>query len=68
MLLKKMLKIVSSKKKKTKLENVEDIEYLRFLEMGVKIKCLKMSDNSIAVDTPHDLKKAIQKVKKSEKK
>ena len=65
---KKMLKLFSSKKKKTKLENIEDIEYLRFLEMGVKVKCLKMSDNSIAVDTPHDLKKVIQKVKKSEKK
>ena len=63
----KMLKLFSYKKKKTKLENVEDIEYLRFLEMGVNIKCLKMSDNSIAVDTPHDLKKAIQKVKKNEK-
>ena len=45
-----------------------NFEYLRFLEMGVKVKCLKMSDNSIAVDTPHDLKKVIQKVKKSEKK
>ena len=36
--------------------------------MGVKVKCLKMSDNSIAVDTTHDLKKVIQKVKNSEKK
>ena len=54
---KKVLKIFSSTKKKTELEKMEDIEYLRFLELGIQVKTLKMSEKSIAVDTVEDLKK-----------
>ena len=54
---KKTLKIFYTQKKKTQIESIEDIEYLRFLELGYKIKTLKMSDRSIAVDTKEDLKK-----------
>jgi len=43
--------------KKTELENIEDIEILRLLEMGFKIKMVEVSDSSIAVDTPEDLER-----------
>ena len=43
--------------KKSELENLEDIEILRLLEMGYKIKMVEVSDSSIAVDTPEDLKR-----------
>jgi len=52
---KEALKKFSSVKNKTKLEKIEDIEYLRFLELGIDIKTLKMSKMSLAVDTPEDV-------------
>ena len=45
-------------KRKTPLEKVEDIEILRFLEMGKNIKMIKMSNKSMSIDTKKDLKKA----------
>jgi 3-deoxy-manno-octulosonate cytidylyltransferase (CMP-KDO synthetase) len=61
----KVLKVFSSVKKKTELEKIEDIEYLRFLEMEIKVRVLKMSKMSLAVDTPKDVllvKKIISKL------
>ena len=61
------LKIFSSVKKKTELEKIEDIEYLRFLELGIEVRTLKMSKISLAVDTPEDVilvKKMILKLAK----
>ena len=52
---KEVLKKFSSLKEKTELEKIEDIEYLRFLELGIDIKTLKMSNMSLAVDTPEDV-------------
>ncbi len=52
---KKKLQLFSSKKRKTLIENIEDLEYLRFLELGVKLRALKMSKKSVAVDTKEDL-------------
>ena len=53
---KKILKkIFGVNKKKTKLENIEDIELLRVIENGFKVKMLKVNDNKIAIDTPSDL-------------
>jgi 3-deoxy-manno-octulosonate cytidylyltransferase (CMP-KDO synthetase) len=49
------LKAFSTQIRKTELEEVEDIELLRFLEMGWEIKMIPMSDASIAVDTPEDV-------------
>jgi 3-deoxy-manno-octulosonate cytidylyltransferase (CMP-KDO synthetase) len=40
---------------KTPLEAIEDIEILRFLELGWEVRMLPMSDTSIAVDTPEDV-------------
>jgi 3-deoxy-manno-octulosonate cytidylyltransferase (CMP-KDO synthetase) len=43
---------------KTPLEQVEDIEILRFLELGYEVRMLPMSDQSIAVDVPADVHRA----------
>jgi 3-deoxy-manno-octulosonate cytidylyltransferase (CMP-KDO synthetase) len=51
-------------KKKTPLEEYEDIEILRFLEIGIKVKLIKMSKKSHPVDTKEDLKKVIKLIKK----
>ena len=53
----KSLKIFLSFKKKSFLENLEDLELLRFVENGIKVKMLKLSDQSISVDLPRDIKK-----------
>ena len=43
--------------KKTPLELIEDIEILRFLELGFQVKMVKLSGTSIAVDIPEDIAK-----------
>ena len=42
--------------KKTLLENIEDLEPLRFIENGINVKMISMSNMSISVDLPIDLK------------
>lgn len=42
--------------KKTPLEFEEDIEIIRFLEMGHKVKMIMLDSNSHAVDYPEDIK------------
>ena len=42
---------------KSKNENLEDIEILRFLDLGVPIKMIRVSGRSIAVDVKSDIKK-----------
>ncbi|MBT3392805.1 MAG: 3-deoxy-manno-octulosonate cytidylyltransferase [Elusimicrobiaceae bacterium] len=54
--------------KKTDLEKIEDIEILRFLELGYKIQMVSVSQSSIAVDTPEDLEKVEQILLKTEEK
>lgn len=41
-----------------KLEQIEKLEQLRFLENGIKIKMIETSFQGIGIDTPEDLKKA----------
>ena len=60
----KALKAFSKLKKKTKLESIEDIELIRFLELGFEVHMIKMSNNSISVDTKEDIFKVIKKLKK----
>ena len=36
---------------------MEDIEIVRFLDLGHKVKMIKMSNDSISIDTNADLKK-----------
>ena len=52
-----------SKAKKTNLEQIEDIELLRALEIGLKIKTLKMKGDSFSVDIIKDLKNAKLRMK-----
>ena len=44
---------------KTPLEEIEDVEILRFLEMGAEVYCIPMSDRSISVDHPEDVAKVV---------
>ena len=53
----KKLKIFSNQKVKTLNEKIEDIEILRFIDLGFKVKMIEVSESSIAVDTKQDLKK-----------
>ena len=61
------LKKFYSLKKKSEIEEMEDIEILRFFDLGIKIKMIKLNSNSVAVDEIADVKKAekIIKQKKS---
>ena len=46
------------KAKKTYHESIEDVELLRALEIGLKIKSLKLKGDSFSVDVYDDYKKA----------
>ena len=52
-----------SKSKKTNLEQIEDVELLKALEIGLKIKTLKMRGDSFSVDIIQDLKNAKLRMK-----
>lgn len=58
------LKAFGEQKSKTPLESFEDIEILRFLEMGYEIKMVEMSVASLAVDVPSDVKKVEKALRK----
>lgn len=45
---------------KTMFEESEDIEILRFIEMGIPVRMLELKGSPLHVDTPDDLKKAIE--------
>ena len=49
--------------KKSKIEEMEDIEILRFFDLGIKIKMIKLNSNSVAVDEISDVKKAVKILK-----
>jgi len=51
------LKVFSQLSKKTNLEKIEDIEILRFIELGKKVKMVKLNSNTIAVDEKKDIYK-----------
>ena len=52
------LRIFKSVRGKTPMESVEDIEILRFLELDVDVKMIRVTPPPIAVDTEQDLEKA----------
>ena len=52
---------------KTPLENEEDIEILRFVEMGYEVRMLELSQNSIAVDNPEDVDKVVKRLQNGAK-
>jgi 3-deoxy-manno-octulosonate cytidylyltransferase (CMP-KDO synthetase) len=50
------LKAYGERVSKSVLESYEDIEILRFLEMGFKIKMVRTSGSSLAIDVPEDVR------------
>lgn len=50
----KALQDFAKTKSKLQLEDIEDIEVLRFLELGWEVRMIPMSNNSVAVDIPED--------------
>ena len=42
---------------KAKIEEIEDIEILRFIENGYKVQYIEVDSDTVAVDTPNDLEK-----------
>ena len=61
---KKELNKFFREKKKGSAEIIEDIEILRFFDLGIKIRMVKINSKSIAVDTPKDkikVEKILQK-------
>jgi len=49
------LEAFGNQAEKAQLEKIEDIEILRFLEMGYEVRMVTLSGESIAVDTPEDV-------------
>ena len=49
---------------KTYLEYIEDIEILRFIELGIPVKMFKCLEGSVAVDIPSDLEKVKKELSK----
>ena len=48
---------------KAKIEEIEDIEILRFIENGYKVQYIEVDSETVAVDTPNDLEKVRKIVK-----
>ncbi len=51
------LKKFNSLRNRGSLEKIEDIELLRFLDLNIKVKMIKVSKRSISVDVKEDIKK-----------
>ncbi len=49
---------------KAKVESIEDIEILRFIENGYQVQFIEVDSDTIAVDTPNDLEKICLIMKK----
>ncbi|MEE3650972.1 MULTISPECIES: 3-deoxy-manno-octulosonate cytidylyltransferase [unclassified Brenneria] len=56
----KALQDFSSCEEKTPFENEEDIEILRFLELGYDVNMVSLHGNSLAIDTPEDVEKVLK--------
>ena len=48
------------RKPKTPIEKIEDIEILRFLELGINVKMLETYGTTQAVDIPEDVDKVLE--------
>lgn len=60
------LKKFKEQAKKTLLEAEEDIEILRFLELGYEVRMIPLSSDSIAVDVPEDVERVKLKLNEIE--
>lgn len=48
------------KTERGKIESIEDIEILRFIEAGYKVQFIEVDSDTVAVDTPNDLKRVCE--------
>lgn len=46
--------------RKTPLEEIEDVEILRLLELGYSVEMVEVAEGGLAIDTPEDLERARQ--------
>lgn len=53
---------------KGRVEKIEDIEILRFIENGYKVQYIEVNSNTVAVDTEKDLKKVRELMEKNNNK
>ena len=53
------LQAYAGRTEKTPLEQLEDIEILRFLELGYEVRMVEVSGSSIAVDAPEDVARVV---------
>ena len=53
---------------KGEIEKIEDVNELRFLEHGIKVKLIPVNTETLSVDTPKDLDKVIEILKKGKSK
>jgi len=65
---KEHLDFFASHQKKTAIEEIEDIEILRFLENDIPVKMIEVATSNIAVDVPDDLKKVVNAINSNERK
>jgi 3-deoxy-manno-octulosonate cytidylyltransferase (CMP-KDO synthetase) len=56
------LKAFTAAPQKTPAEAIEDIEILRFLELGIPVRMVEVSDHSYPVDNPSDVSKILDKL------
>ena len=61
----KELKLFHKLSGKSKIENSEDIEILRFLDLNIPVKMIRVSGRSIAVDVKSDINRVIKFLKKN---
>lgn len=59
---KEALNVFSQILEKTPMELEEDIEILRFLEIGYEVQMVKMSKESIPIDNPEDVDKVLKRL------
>lgn len=57
------LDFFASRKTKTKHEEVEDIEILRFLESDYQVNMVEVESGSLAVDVPNDVQAVVKKIR-----
>jgi len=60
------LRDFGNSKNKSRLEQIEDIEILRFFELGYSIKMVEVSQSSIAIDYPKDVDRVIKAIEEYE--
>ena len=54
----------ASVSEKTHLEKQEDIEIIRFLELGYEVRMIEVSDESIPVDRLEDVERVVEVLEK----